>query len=180
MLLKALQYGALPNAAPADQHPQAIVLLAADYARVRRTAELYSQTGLPILVTGGRRNETSRTEADWMACALQENFSTPVKWWEEKAQTTEENAKFSAAILQQNGIHRILLVTDDRHMLRARLIFAGYGFDVTPAPVKFAANLENMEFTPTDLLPSRLGQRLTYSVLHEVAGIAWHYLSRLV
>lgn len=46
--------------------------------------------------------------------------------------TTEENAIFTAAILQPQGIRRILLVTDTAHMLRSFLLFRAYGFTVMP------------------------------------------------
>ncbi len=46
--------------------------------------------------------------------------------------TTAENALFSAAILQAQGKQRILLVTDEPHMLRSMLVFRAYGFTVIP------------------------------------------------
>lgn len=46
--------------------------------------------------------------------------------------TTEENAIFSAAILQPQGVKQILLVTDEPHMMRTLLAFRAYGFTVFP------------------------------------------------
>lgn len=46
--------------------------------------------------------------------------------------TTAENATFSAAILQSRGVQRILLVTDEPHMLRSMLVFRANGFTVIP------------------------------------------------
>jgi len=46
--------------------------------------------------------------------------------------TTAENAIFSAAILQPQGVRRILLVTDEPHMLRSMLVFRAHGFTVIP------------------------------------------------
>jgi uncharacterized SAM-binding protein YcdF (DUF218 family) len=46
--------------------------------------------------------------------------------------TTAENALFSAAILQAQGRQRILLVTDEPHMLRSMLVFRANGFTVIP------------------------------------------------
>jgi uncharacterized SAM-binding protein YcdF (DUF218 family) len=48
------------------------------------------------------------------------------------SRTTEENARFTAAILQPKNIHRILLVTDPPHMLRSLLTFRSLGFEVMP------------------------------------------------
>jgi uncharacterized SAM-binding protein YcdF (DUF218 family) len=46
--------------------------------------------------------------------------------------TTAENALFTAAILQQWGIRRIVLVTDELHMWRSLLDFRDRGFTVIP------------------------------------------------
>jgi uncharacterized SAM-binding protein YcdF (DUF218 family) len=46
--------------------------------------------------------------------------------------TTVENAQFSAAILQPQGIRKILLVTDGPHMWRSLLEFKAQGFTVIP------------------------------------------------
>ena len=50
------------------------------------------------------------------------------------SQTTEENARFTATLLKPRGVHRILLVTDPAHMLRALLTFQQVGFSVIPYP----------------------------------------------
>jgi uncharacterized SAM-binding protein YcdF (DUF218 family) len=50
------------------------------------------------------------------------------------SQTTEENARFTATLLKPRGVHRILLVTDPAHMLRALLTFQRMGFSVIPYP----------------------------------------------
>jgi uncharacterized SAM-binding protein YcdF (DUF218 family) len=51
------------------------------------------------------------------------------------SQTTEENAQFTTAVLQPQGIHKILMVTDAPHMLRAQLLFQSFGFQVVPHPI---------------------------------------------
>jgi uncharacterized SAM-binding protein YcdF (DUF218 family) len=48
------------------------------------------------------------------------------------SRTTEENARFTAALLKPDGTRRIILVTDPPHMLRSLLTFHSYGFDVIP------------------------------------------------
>jgi uncharacterized SAM-binding protein YcdF (DUF218 family) len=48
------------------------------------------------------------------------------------SQTTEENARFTAILIQPKGIQRILLITDPAHMLRALLTFQRTGFAVIP------------------------------------------------
>ena len=55
--------------------------------------------------------------------------------------TTWQNAVFTAAVLHPQGIRRILLVTDELHMLRSLLVFRAHGFTViphtTPLPPNF-------------------------------------------
>ncbi|HEY9698576.1 MAG TPA: YdcF family protein [Trichocoleus sp.] len=48
------------------------------------------------------------------------------------SRTTEENAQFTAALLQPRGVKRILLVTDPPHMLRSFLTYRSLGFEVIP------------------------------------------------
>lgn len=50
------------------------------------------------------------------------------------SRTTEQNAQFTAALLQPQGIQQILLVTDPPHMLRSFLTFRSLGFRVIPHP----------------------------------------------
>ena len=54
---------------------------------------------------------------------------------EEKSLTTKENALFTRQILEKEGINKIILVTNEWHMQRAKLLFEGQGFQVLPASV---------------------------------------------
>jgi uncharacterized SAM-binding protein YcdF (DUF218 family) len=60
---------------------------------------------------------------------------------EECSQSTEENALFTTAVLHPQGVRKILLVTDNPHMLRALLTFQHFGFRVIPAPVSLPNQL---------------------------------------
>ena len=59
----------------------------------------------------------------------------PTKWLEEKSLTTKENALYTRQLLEKEGIHKIILVTNEWHMQRAKLLFQQQGFDVLPASV---------------------------------------------
>ncbi|MEO0987760.1 MAG: YdcF family protein [Cyanobacteria bacterium J06639_14] len=60
------------------------------------------------------------------------------------SQSTWENGLFSNTLLDAQK--RILLVTDEPHMVRAFLVFQGFGFDVTPYPIPLeSANLFSLE-----------------------------------
>lgn len=101
--------------------------------RVRYAAFLQKNTQLPLLITGSSPNGTS--EAGVMAQELQLFFNVPTKWIEEKAKTTKENAQFTQQILAKLGVKKIVLVTNQWHMQRARFLFEQQGFDVLPASV---------------------------------------------
>uniref|UniRef100_B8HK85 DUF218 domain-containing protein n=1 Tax=Cyanothece sp. (strain PCC 7425 / ATCC 29141) TaxID=395961 RepID=B8HK85_CYAP4 len=51
---------------------------------------------------------------------------------EDCSQTTEENAQFTARLLQPQGVQHILLITDSPHMLRSWMTFERVGFQVIP------------------------------------------------
>lgn len=101
--------------------------------RVRYAAFLQKKTQLPLLITGS--SPTGRSEAGVMARELQEFFNVPTQWLEEKARTTKQNAQFSHQILAKEGINKIVLVTNQWHMQRAKFLFEQVGFEVIPASV---------------------------------------------
>lgn len=107
-------------------------IAAAPLERMRYAAYLHKQTGLPILVTGGSP-EGREPEAKIMAQELNDFFHVPVTWIEEKSNVTEENATFSKPILMQAGIQHIVLVTNQWHMKRAKMLFEREGFNVLAA-----------------------------------------------
>ena len=101
--------------------------------RLRYAAFLQKETHLPLLITGA--SPTGAIEAKIAAEELQTFFNVQTKWIEPKALTTKENALFTKQILEKEGIHKIILVTNEWHMQRAKLLFQQQGFDVLPASV---------------------------------------------
>lgn len=101
--------------------------------RVRYAAFLQKTTELPLLITGSSPNGTS--EAGVMARELTQFFNVSTQWLEEKAKTTKQNAQFSHEILAKQGINKIILVTNQWHMQRAKFLFEREGFEVLPASV---------------------------------------------
>ncbi|RKZ35880.1 MAG: YdcF family protein, partial [Gammaproteobacteria bacterium] len=92
------------------QQPQAIVVLgggrysdAPEYGgdtvargtleRLRYGARLHRQTGLPLLVTGGRVYGETTAEATLMKSVLTDEFGVGVKWAENESRNTFENAR---------------------------------------------------------------------------------------
>lgn len=174
-----------------NTHAEAIVILTAgriesspeyhhqdipDYialARIRYGAHLYRATGLPILVTGGLGQSSGNTEtlAVGMKRALEQDFLIPVKWVENNARNTEENAYYSARILKQSGVKRVLLVTDAMHMRRARMAFERSGLQVVSAPTMFLADTECV---PWNLFTSAENMRRSHYALYEWLGLLWY------
>ncbi len=144
-------------------------------ARLRYTAKLQHETGLPVLVSGGAATTEIGIEplAYGMMRALQDEFATPVKWLEDKSFNTAENASYSAKLLKQAGVRRILLVTDTLHMHRAKMMFEQQGFEVIAAPTQFFAQ---SQLTCMDFFPNIESLRRTNYALYEWLGIAWYRL----
>jgi uncharacterized SAM-binding protein YcdF (DUF218 family) len=138
--------------------------------RLRYAAKLHRESGLPILVTGGKPDGGGLNEAETMRDALTKDFGVPVRWVEGASDDTRQNARLSAEQLKRDGVSRVLLVTHAWHMPRAVRSFAAAGIAVTPAPTYFHRG----PLTPLDFLPS------SYSAsrhsMHEWIGLIWYAL----
>jgi uncharacterized SAM-binding protein YcdF (DUF218 family) len=96
--------------------------------RLIEGAKVARATHLPVLISGSPR------EAAAMRHFMEEDLQLPVRWVEGASKDTLENAVFSARLLREQGIDRIILVTSSEHMVRAAEEFAAAGLDVTAAP----------------------------------------------
>jgi uncharacterized SAM-binding protein YcdF (DUF218 family) len=188
ILIDALEQN-LPIDPPANAKPEAIVILGGDLMRnagpplglpgyltldrLRAGVELARRTGLPILVTGGVIQDDRPAVATVMATSLREDFQLPAQWVENTSSDTWENASFSAAILEKQGIHRVYVVTQAWHMRRALLAFRHTGLIVTAAP---SAMNPPLDLLPSDFLPHASAWGLSYYALHEWIGCAWYAL----
>lgn len=105
--------------------------------RLRYAARLSKASGLPILVSGGLHYGRPPSEALIAAEVMQRDFGITVRWLEERSRTTWENAVYSAEMLREAGIRRIVLVTSAAHMPRSRWCFEEQGIEVVAAPVGF-------------------------------------------
>jgi len=174
----------IDNSAP----PQAIVVLGAglyeaapeyggdtvsggSLARIRYGANLHRRSGLPLLVSGGRPEDTELSEAEAMKTALETDFHVAVAWIEDRSDTTWEEAKNAHEILAAEGIDRIYLVTHASHMARAEKAFQHAGFNVTPAPTEFWSH---PKLRMKDFLPTAGGLAISRHAMHEWLGRLWY------
>lgn len=103
--------------------------------RVDVATEVWQAKRAPIIFT------TGRGDAERMIEQLQEKgIPNQALDGENCALTTLQNAIFTAAILHQQGLQRILLITDEPHMGRALLMFRNQGFTVIPHTIPLPAN----------------------------------------
>lgn len=146
--------------------------------RLTYAAHLQRKTGLPLLVSGGNADPERQVAAKAivMARVLGEEFKTPVRWIEDKSDTTAANAELSARILKSAGIRRVLLVTHAMHMERARLSFARYGIEVVQAPTMFYST---RNWSAWLLLPSASALYRSFYASHEWVGLIWYKLHTL-
>jgi uncharacterized SAM-binding protein YcdF (DUF218 family) len=144
--------------------------------RISYAAHVYRSRALPLLVTGGLATDDSGEEAlaITMKRVFEDQFQIPVKWTEVASRNTSENARFSAAMLEQAGIGHIILVTDAVHMRRARLAFERQGIAVTPGPTFYQ---EPSDFGLLRLWPSVESLRRSHAALYEWLGLGWYALT---
>jgi uncharacterized SAM-binding protein YcdF (DUF218 family) len=141
--------------------------------RLRYAAHLQRQTALPVLVSGGSPEGSAQSEAELMQRTLQNEFSVPVRWAENRSANTLENARLSYRMLAAENIRTIHLVTHAWHMPRAQLVFEAAGFKVIPAATGYTTRYR---LTILDFLPSALALRDSSLFFHEIIGIVWYRL----
>jgi uncharacterized SAM-binding protein YcdF (DUF218 family) len=160
----------------AFEYPGAVTVGPRTLLRLRYAAKLAKETRLPVLASGGvDPSNGGDSEAAVMAETLLTEFSVPVTWQERQSRNTLENARFSWRILQQQGIDRIILVTQAYHMPRAELEFRKAGFRVLAAPTA-AIHKSHSGFFGQDFLPSVPALEHAVLLAHECVGMLWYRL----
>ncbi|HXV76225.1 MAG TPA: YdcF family protein [Candidatus Polarisedimenticolaceae bacterium] len=142
--------------------------------RVRYGARLHRATGVPILTTGGTIRPANVPVGRAMAEVLAGEFGVPVRWTETESSNTFENAKFSAALLERDGVGKIYLVTTASHIPRAKLAFEAMGLEVVPAPTSLTRRP-----TPIlgDFLPRIKALHDSHDAFYEWLGLWWYRLA---
>lgn len=152
--------------------------------RLRYGVWLSRQTGWPLGVSGGvglrqKDLQIGPAEAEVAGRVAQLVYGLPLRWIEKASVDTRGNAALSVALLADQGVAEIVLVTDAFHMPRARRAFeqaakawavrAGKPAPViTPAPTKFWVQDANPVLT---WIPSGGGMVGVRLACHELLGL---------
>lgn len=143
--------------------------------RLRYGAWLARRTGLPLGYSGGVApgENPGATEAEAAALVAQRDFGLKLRWREDRSRDTDENARYSVAMLAADGITQIVLVTHDMHQRRALAAFAramqrqGVQMRLVPAPM---AVPPGGPLAAGDFWPSVAGLQRSLFALHEWLG----------
>lgn len=115
------------------------------------------------------------SEASVVERTAREEFKLPLRWAEGSSRDTRENAVLSFALLREDGIKTLLLVTHDMHMPRAERAFvaaAAGQMDIVVAPVGLQRDAMS---ELGDWLPSGEGlSRVRYAIYEWLALRANH------
>lgn len=119
-------------------------------SRVDVAAELWNAHRAPLIFASGSGDASLIVEL-----LTAQGIPNQALAHEDCSRTTQENAEFTATMLQPQGVKQILLVTDPPHMLRSLLTFRHFGFKVIP----------HTSPLPPDLAPRRKTQMVFYEYL---------------
>ena len=143
--------------------------------RLRFGIWLGRQTGAPLMFSGGLGHaaQPGASEADVAAEIAAREFGRPLRWVESRSRDTRENAQFAAAVLKEQKIEHVIVVTHGWHMPRSIRAFqaattrVGASWQLVPAPMGLAPRVER----PTlRWVPSAEGFLLVRAVLREKIG----------
>ncbi len=143
--------------------------------RLRYGLWLARETALPVGFSGGvgHGGQPGPSEAEIAARIAEREFGRPLKYVEGQSRDTNENAARTVALLTEQGVQHIVLVTHGFHMRRALAAFerakqrSGATLSVQGAPMGLDATAP---LTWHDFLPSSTGFEETRIALHEWVG----------
>lgn len=150
---------------PPIRDREMIVVLTGDRKRIPMALDLLrSRKNALLLISGAGKGATLTdlvNSQEAQAAKVREVWNQILV--ESISTSTIENAKESGKIIQKHGIHRVILVTSEYHMLRSLLIFqslaAGTEYITYPAPSEFTGFLEG---NISDLFPALFKTSVEY------------------
>lgn len=105
-------------------------------------AYLEEHPDVPVILSGGQGPGEAITEAECMRRALVRRGADESRLYpEERSTSTQENLRYSRAILEELGVdpaRRVAIVTSDFHLCRARLMWGG---DTAAVPAHLPSTL---------------------------------------
>ena len=149
-------------------------LKAPSLERLRYGVWLNRETGLPMAFSGGVgwAQRDGQAEAQVAARIAAQDFGRPLKWVEDNSRDTRENAIRTVALLREQGINHIVLVTHGTHMPRALKQFetaAAGTMRIQAAPMGLGIR---GQWKTLDWMPSTHGYELVNRALRELLGRA--------
>lgn len=165
-VLVVLGGGRYPNA-PEYQYQDQVSTSTLE--RLRYAARLKNQLDLPMVLSGGRRNEDSTPEAVMMNKVLVDEYAVEPEFLEVRAANTREQALEVKKILAEMEITKVVIVTHAWHMNRALSEFKAEGLETVPAPMGFMATATHT----IDYLPSAAAMNISARALHEHYAQIW-------
>ncbi len=160
----------------ADKVRRSAALDAPSMYRAQAAIELYRNGGsCPVFLCGGKPDPRIKGSpcADLMQTWLLAQGVKPSDLVvENQSRTTHENAVEVQKLLASRGIHRVVLVTDAWHMLRAAACLRRQGVEVVPAGCRPRAT----EFPGwKGFLPHLEAACDSHLAAHEWLGLAWYW-----
>ncbi len=142
--------------------------------RLRYGVWLSRETGLPLGFSGGvgyGQEAVGASEAEIAGRVAEREFNRPLRWQEGASHDTHENAIKTVALLQPQGIEKIVLVTDALHMPRALANFQraadGKNIRLLAAPMNVSAE---GQLSASDWMPGLQGYEAVWLAWHEALG----------
>jgi uncharacterized SAM-binding protein YcdF (DUF218 family) len=147
--------------------------------RCLKGAELYhSDPNCKVVLTGGRvdPNRPGPTLADAMRdFMLRLGVKPDDLIVETDSRSTFENAVQTSAILHEQAIDTVLLVTDATHLKRSVRCFQKQGLAVIPCGCRYRAT--EFQWSVFSFLPSAGAAKSNQAALHEWMGLTWYWLN---
>jgi uncharacterized SAM-binding protein YcdF (DUF218 family) len=173
--------GQSDEAASPDTKADVIIVLGAGVfqnggpseGQVRRTkhgADLYFSGHAPLILCTGGYDTPKHVKTEAEVCSeLLLNYGVPTSaiLMEQISQSTEENAIEARKVMDAHQLKTSILVTDNFHVLRSRMLFGVYNVPVIVSPAQATT------------APLGFGTAL-YSSWREVAGFGWYAVKSLL
>jgi uncharacterized SAM-binding protein YcdF (DUF218 family) len=149
--------------------------------RLRYGIWLSRASGLPLAFSGGagpgsnHGDDPGLSEGEIATRIARDEFRHPLRWAEDRSRDTRENARYTVALLREQPVARLVLVTHDLHLPRALRHFtrerdaAGLAFEIVPAPVGLAEPGTAWQWG--DVMPSPAGIARSRYALREWLGL---------